>query len=37
MKIYYPDTNFFFECRKGSDLPWHELEGVALVTPPRFA
>lgn len=31
MKIYFPDTNFFFECRKVSDLPWHELEGVAAA------
>lgn len=30
MKIYFPDTNFFFECRQASDLPWHELEGVSL-------
>jgi hypothetical protein len=28
MKVYFPDTNFFFECRKASDLPWHELENV---------
>ncbi|MFL9828743.1 PIN domain-containing protein [Rhodoplanes sp. SY1] len=28
MKLYFPDTNFFFECRKAADLPWHELEGV---------
>lgn len=26
MKVYFPDTNFFFECRKASDLPWHELQ-----------
>ena len=29
MKSFFPDTNFFFECRKASDLPWHELPGVA--------
>lgn len=28
MKVYFPDTNFFFECRKATDLPWHELEKV---------
>lgn len=26
MKSYFPDTNFFFECRKASDLPWRELD-----------
>jgi PIN domain-containing protein len=42
MKTYFPDTNFFFECRKALDLPWHELEGVSpsdaqdvrLIIPP---
>lgn len=41
MKTYFPDTNFFFECRKAIDLPWHELDGTApgdadilLVVPP---
>jgi hypothetical protein len=42
VKIYFPDTNFFFECRKASDLPWHELDGSApgagpdiqLIVPP---
>ena len=29
MKSYFTDTNFFFECRKASDLPWRELPGVA--------
>jgi hypothetical protein len=29
VKSFFPDTNFFFECRKASDLPWHELPGVA--------
>jgi hypothetical protein len=28
MKVYFPDTNFFLECRKASDLPWHELDGA---------
>jgi rRNA-processing protein FCF1 len=28
MKVYFPDTNFFFDCRRAGDLPWHELEGV---------
>jgi hypothetical protein len=27
MKLYFPDTNFFLECRKASDLAWHELDG----------
>jgi hypothetical protein len=26
MKVYFPDTNFFFECRQAADLLWHELE-----------
>lgn len=29
MILYFPDTNFFFEFRKASDLPWHELEGLS--------
>jgi len=37
--MYFPDTNFFFECRGASDLPWHELapdaDGeVTLLIPP---
>jgi hypothetical protein len=27
MKLWFPDTNFFLECRKASDLTWHELDG----------
>jgi len=42
VKTYFPDTNFFFECRKAIDLPWHELDGstlgagpdILLVVPP---
>ena len=42
MKTYFPDTNFFFECRKASDLPWHEIDSSAkapgqdirLIVPP---
>jgi PIN domain len=42
MKVYFPDTNFFFECRKASELPWHELDGtkssqnadIRLIVPP---
>jgi hypothetical protein len=29
MKVYFPDTNFFFECRKAADLLWHELDASA--------
>ena len=28
MKLYFPDTNFFLECRKAFDLAWHELDGL---------
>jgi hypothetical protein len=28
MRLYFPDTNFFLECRKASDLAWHELDGL---------
>ena len=28
MKVYFIDTNLFLECRKASDLPWHELDGA---------
>jgi hypothetical protein len=34
VKTYFPDTNFFFECRKAIDLPWHELDGSAPGTGP---
>jgi hypothetical protein len=42
VKTYFPDTNFFFECRKAIDLPWHDLDGAApgggpdilLIVPP---
>lgn len=42
MKSYFPDTNFFFECRKASDLPWHEINpstaapgpDIRLIVPP---
>ncbi len=42
MKSYFPDTNFFFECRKAIDLPWHNLDGsdpgagpdILLIVPP---
>ena len=27
MQLYFADTNFFLECRKASDLAWHELDG----------
>jgi hypothetical protein len=27
MKLCFPDTNLFLECRKASDLAWHELDG----------
>lgn len=39
MRVFFPDTNFFFECRKASDLPWHELsntqpdEDIRLIVP----
>jgi hypothetical protein len=34
MKTYFPDTNFFFECRKASDLPWHEITAPATAPGP---
>jgi hypothetical protein len=42
MKSYFPGTNFFFECRKAIDLPWHNLDGsdpgagpdILLIVPP---
>jgi hypothetical protein len=42
VKTYFPDTNFFFECRKAIDLPWHELDvpasgagdDILLIVPP---
>jgi hypothetical protein len=42
MKTYFPDTNFFFECRKAVDLPWHDLNrpvsgarpDILLIIPP---
>ncbi len=34
MTVYFPDTNFFLECRKASDLPWHELEAVKGIGKP---
>jgi PIN domain len=34
MKSFFPDTNFFFECGKASELPWHKLdEGVPAPGP----
>jgi hypothetical protein len=42
VRTYFPDTNFFFECRKAIDLPWHDLDGttpgagpdILLIVPP---
>lgn len=42
MNLFFPDTNFFLECRKASDLPWHQLSETAheagseirLIVPP---
>lgn len=34
MKTYFPDTNFFFECRKASNLPWHEITSPASAPGP---
>ena len=34
MKTYFPDTNFFFECRKASDLAWHEVDPSATAPGP---
>jgi hypothetical protein len=28
MKMFFTDTNFFLECRKASDLQWHEVDGA---------
>jgi PIN domain len=29
MKVYFPYTNFFLECRCAFNLPWHELDGAS--------
>jgi PIN domain len=42
VKTFFSDTNFFFECRKAIDLPWHELDesapgagpDILLIVPP---
>ena len=40
MREFFPDTNFFLECRKATDLPWNELAAdnaqleVRLIVPP---
>jgi hypothetical protein len=36
MTVYFPDTNFFLECRKASDLPWDELTSATHGTTPEI-